>query len=318
MSAEKKRHSTKRTHKASGPGMQPVSPRSGDNGVPPEPGQVPQSEGSGVAQGDRANTEEQGDKIMSEEQGTGYQPKPSLKDRLGLTKETLIHIGMAVIIAVIISAVIASQTGVSQGAYNEEMAQMAQSIATQGSEIASNDGDISDLHEDFGTINEQYGGVANTVALHTGSINSTTARVGTLEGEVTDIQTELAAVCSPPEAYLTGTVGNYTIHAEASEVGNYTANAHLVFSPMIAVGNATTYSEAVANFTATINYTAANVKAYVPIAVYDGTAWGISQVWWNIGTFALTADTEKAIAVLFGGLADTPSFAYVEIYPALK
>ena len=315
--SEKRKQRAKRTHKASGSGVQPVSPRSGDNGVPPEPGQVPQSESPGVAQEDRTNTEEQGDGTMSE-QGSGYQPKPSLKDRLGLTKETLIHIGMAVIIAVIISAVIASQTGVSQSAYNAEQAQQAQSIATQGSEIASNDGDISDLHEDFGTINEQYGGVANTVALHTGSINSTTARVGTLEGEVTDIQTELAAVCSPPEAYLTGTVGNYTIHAEASEAGNYTANAHLVFSPMIAVGNATTYSEAVANFTATINYTAANMKAYVPIAVYDGTAWGISQVWWNIGTFALTADTEKAIAVLFGGLADTPSFAYVEIYPARR
>ena len=60
------------------------------------------------------------------EPGTGYQPKPSLKDRLGLTKETLIHIGMAVIIAVILSAVIANQTGVSRGVYNADMARMEQ------------------------------------------------------------------------------------------------------------------------------------------------------------------------------------------------
>jgi len=315
MSADKKRGPTKRTHKASGPVMQPVSSRSGDNGVPPEPGQVPQSESQGVAQEDRANTEGQGDGTMSEEKGTGYQPKPSLKDRLGLTKETLIHIGMAVIIAVIIGAVIASQTGVSQSAYNEEQAQQAQSIATQGSEIASNDGDISDLREDFGTINEQYGGVANTVALHTGSINSTTARVGTLEGEVTDIQTELAAVCSPPEAYLTGTVGNYTIHAEASETGNYTASVHLVYSKAFSFNG--TYEEAQQYFYTGINWTT-GTPYYQTIVSFNGSHWGLAEVWWNIGTFTLTADTEKGIAVLFGGLADTPSFAYVEIYPALK
>ena len=114
------------------------------------------------------------------------------------------------------------------------------------------------------------------------------------------------------------TVGNLTIHAEASDAGDYTAVVHLVFATAVTVGNATTYSEAVANWTATVNWGHANAKAYIPVAVYNGTAWGIRQVWWDIGVFALVADTEEAINVLFGGLADTPSYAYVEIYPALE
>ena len=258
---------------------------------------------------------------MSEEreQQTAYQPRPSLKDRLGLTKENLIHIAMAVIIAVIISAVVASQTGVSGGTYAADMVRMEQGITTMGSNIADNAQDISDLRGDIRTTTEQYSGVANTVALHTGSIDSLGGRIDTVEGNITAIEDELATASdSPPEGYLTGMVGNYTLHARCSEAGNFTANVHLVFATPTTVGNATTYSEAVANFTATVNYTVANVKPYVPVAIYNGTAWGISQVWWNIGTFALAADTEATISILFGGLANTSSFAYVEVWPILK
>jgi len=244
---------------------------------------------------------------MSEEQKeqTGYQPKPSLKDRLGLTKETLIHIAMAVIIAVILSALVGSQLNVSGGTYDADMARMEQSITKMASDVAGNAQDIGEVQSDLGIINDQYGGVANTVGLHTGSIEAHGARLDTVEGNVTTLWDEFAAVCSPPEAYLTGnfTTGNITIHAEASSNGTYTANVHLVFAT------------AVVNWTTTVNWTAPNVKDYIAVENHDGDTTG---VWWNIGTFALAADTEKDITVLFGGLADTVSFAYVEIYPALK
>jgi len=242
------------------------------------------------------------------EQNTGYQPKPSLKDRLGLTKETLIHIAMAVIIAVILSSLVSSQLNVSGGTYDADMARMEQSVTKMASYVAGNAQDIGELQSDLGIINDQYGGVANTVGLHTGSIEAQGTRLDTVEGNITTLRDEFAAVCSPPEAYLTGnfTTGNLTIHAEASSNGTYTANVHLVFAT------------AVANWTATANWTAANVKAYVPVVTYNGTDWLTTGVWWNIGTFALVADTQKDITVLFGGLADTVSFAYVEIYSAWK
>lgn len=341
--------------------------------------------------------------------------KDRIKEALGLDKVAGVHLAMAVIISVIITAVIFTQVGVGQGAYNTEQAQQAQSIATQGSEIASNDDDISDLQDDFRTMGEQYSELVEDMGLQSGNItawqtrltdaagditglgrtlgalNATVGNVTTnvtvmqsllatfnvsladnltailslgfnltalgsdieinagnitdlkgdvatlagtvgshsgyldlldddveaLAGNITAMQGELETIGSPPEAYLSGnlTSGNLTIHAEASEAGDYTADVHLVFTPTIGVGNATTYSEAVANWTATVNWAVADAKLYIPVASYNGTTWAISQVWWNVGAFELAADTD--IAVLFGGLADMPSFAYVEIYPAL-
>jgi len=237
-------------------------------------------------------------------------------DKINLNKEAWIKILMAVAISVIISTVVL----LTQAPSNADMAQAEDRVSTVESTASGNAADISELQNDTDTIEQQYGGVANTVSLHTGSINSLKGRMDTAEGNITAICDELATVGSPPEGYLTGTFGNYTLHAKASEAGNYTANVHLVFAPPIGVGNATTYSEAVANFTATVNWTMANVKAYVPIANYNGTTWGISQVWWNVGTFTLVANNETAVAIPFAGLNSTymPNFAYVEVFPVLK
>ena len=240
-----------------------------------------------------------------------YSWKDRLRDFLGMDRSAGVRMAMAIVIAVIIAAVIVTQVGVTQSAYNEEMAQMAQSIATQGSEITDNAVDIRDLNDDIGAMNTQYGGLTDTVALHTDNLSSHDNRLGTLEGNVTTLEgmvNNLTVPNSPPEAYLTGnlTSGNLTIHAEASESGNYTANVHLVFA------------SAAVNWTDTVTWNATNSRAYVPVTTYNGTDWLTTGTWWNVGTFELAADTEKAINVLFGGLADTVSFAYVEIYPVLQ
>ena len=126
-----------------------------------------------------------------------YQPRPSLKDRLGLTKENLIHIAMAVIIAVIISAVVANVTGVSGGTYTADMARIEQGITTMGSDVADNAQDIGDLRDEVETNAEQYSGVANTVALHTGSIEGHGTRLDTLEGDVTNLEGTVANLTLP-------------------------------------------------------------------------------------------------------------------------
>lgn len=237
----------------------------------------------------------------------------SWRDRLNLDKESIIKIGMAVGISVCIMLIIMFTQTTTKGQYNADMTRMEQGITTLGSKVADNTADI-------GTITEQYGDIANTVAWHTNSIESQGDRLSATEGDITTIKTELATVGSSPEGYLTSNFasGNLTLHTRASEAGNYTANVHLVFAPLISAGNATTYDEAVAAFYGSVNWTMDNIKAYIPVVSYNGTSWATSQVWWNIGTFALAADTDTDISVLFGGLASTPSFAYVEIYPALE
>lgn len=235
------------------------------------------------------------------------------RDRFNLDKEFLIKMGMAVGISVCIMLIVFFTQGVPKGTYNAGMTRMEQGITTLGSKVADHDTDITDLQGDIGVITD-------TAGLHTGSIESLDGRLDTAETDIATIEGELAAVGSPPEGYLTGnfTSGNLTLYARANNTGNYTANVHLVFAPPISAGNATTYDEAVAAFYGSVNWTAANVKAYIPVASYNGTDWSISQVWWNIGTFVLIADINTDISILFGGLADTPSFAYVQIHPALK
>ena len=236
----------------------------------------------------------------------------SLGDRLELDKPSLIKIGMAVGISVCIMLIVFFTQGIPRGEYNASMTRMEQGITTMGSQIADNTADITGLASDAATTAEQYSDIANTVIGHTGDISTLDDRIDTAEGNITTLEATLAA-----EGYLTGMVGNYILHAKAGTAGNYTANVHLVFSPPISAGNATTYDEAMAAFYGSVNWTAANVKAYTLVASYNGTAWGISQAWWNISTFALVAGTDTDITVLFAGLANTPSFAYAEIYPVL-
>lgn len=146
----------------------------------------------------------------------------------------------------------------------------------------------------------------------TGNVTAMFTTLLDIEGDLED------AMNSPPEAYLTGTFGNYILHAKSNVAGDFTANVHLVFSPPLGVGNATTYSQAVANFYASLIWMAPNIKAYVPVPTYNGIDWGISEVWWSVDTFELAANTETNFNIIFGGLAAMPSFAYVVIYPALK
>lgn len=242
----------------------------------------------------------------------------SFRDRLDLDKPSIIKMAMAVGISVCIMLIVFFTQGVPKGEHNADMTRMEQGITTLGSKVADNSADIAGLQTDT----QQYSGVAATVVLHTTNINLMEGRLNGLNGDIDTLQDKLATVGSPPEAYLTGnfTSGNLTLHAKAHETGNYTANVHLVFAPPISTGNVTTQGEAMAAFYGSVNWTVTNAEAYVPVLTYNGSTWGVSQVWWNIGTFALAADTDTDISVVFGGLNTTYAsvFAYVEIYPVLK
>ena len=158
--------------------------------------------------------------------------------------------------------------------------------------------------------------ISNTTAENSDDIETLQSWAEDAEDRITTVET----LNSPPEGYLTGTVGNYTLHAKAREVGNYTANVNLVYSTPVSAGNATTYDGTLQAFYASVNWSASLVPDYVCSLTCDNTTWGISKVFFSIGTFALEADIEKTIAVPFGGLNSTyePDFAYVEVYPVLR
>jgi hypothetical protein len=233
-------------------------------------------------------------------------------ERLSLSKETWIHIGMAVGIAVVISVIILITTTPRIDTYNDDINQLNADIASTAGEL---DGILGlgplATDDDLNTLN-------GTVADHTSDIGYLNSRINDTDGRINAITNDLEGlVCSPPDAYLTGIFGNYTLHIKSSKAGNFTANVNLIYSTPIVVGNATTHCGAISAFYASINWTAPNVQGYVPTVAYNGAAWGITKVSLNIGTFALAAGAETTIDIILSGLNSTykPSFAYIDIYP---
>jgi len=174
---------------------------------------------------------------------------------------------------------------------------------------------IGNLAGNLTALTGQVDTISTTTTTNDHDINALQDWQDTTEPRITVLESQN----SPPKGYLTGTLGHYTLHAKCNEAGNFTANVHLVYSPPLSVGNGTTQDQAVSAFYGSINWGLAN-RDYVPTLTYNGSAWGVSQVWFNIGTFAMAANNETAIDIIFSGLtgAYSPDFAYVEVWPVLK
>ena len=247
-----------------------------------------------------------------------------VKETLNTHKVTVIAIAVAIAVAAAISGGMIHELAPSKSAHNADMTRLDGEMSAMTNHVVGLTDDVDGIvalgplatEDELVTIGNQTAGNAfNISALQT--------RVGTAEDRIQEAREDIANLLgSPPEGYLTGTFGNYTLHAKCSTAGNYTANVNLVYSTPINVGNATTQDEVLSLFCSSINWAAASVPDYICDITYSGnaTSWGISRVWWNIGTFKLVANTEKAVAITFGGLNSTyePDFAYVEVFPVLK
>lgn len=167
--------------------------------------------------------------------------------------------------------------------------------------------------------------VTNAVGDQAADISDLDERTGIAEvkltqarTDITTIQGEIAGVLnSSLVATLAGTFGNYTLSVKSDEAGDFMAKVHLVYQP--SVGNATSYTDALDDFYASVNWTVnAMVPQYVVVPSFNGTAWDITEVWWNVGTVELTAGTEVALNITCAGLdsAWEPDCIYVEVYKA--
>lgn len=243
--------------------------------------------------------------------------RESFLDKIREHKTMLIQIGVVVAIAVVVSAIMITGLATAKGAYDDDIMGLEGDIARAGASINT-----------LGTsLNARMDGVEAAAEAATSEVSiisvATTENsdaIGTLQTWKDDADpriTELEGQNSPPEGYLTGTVGNYTLHAECSEAGNFTANVHLVYSR--AFGYNGTYEDAQQYFYSGINWTQ-GTPFYRTVITFNGTGWNLGELWWNIGTFPMAANNGTAVAVKFGGLNSTyePDFAYVEVFPVLR
>jgi hypothetical protein len=239
----------------------------------------------------------------------------SFKDRLidwVNNKGAWTHILLAVGITLLVTTIILAAAMPSKGVVN------------------ANAGDIGGLKTTIGTVVDALSTKASQTELDGFSENVTNAlddqardvtglrnRVNTAETKLNEARTDITNIQDSlaDQVSLTGTFGNYTLHAKSNVAGNFTANVHLIYSAPIYVGNTTTHDETLSAFYSGISWTE-TTPLYATVATFNGMAWGISEVWWNIGTFELVGNTEKALNIKCTGLNSTwkPSFAYVEVW----
>lgn len=248
----------------------------------------------------------------------------SVKEALSTHKATVIAVAVAIAVAAAISGGMIHGLAPSKSAYNVDMTRIDGEMAAMTNHVVGLTDDVEAILSlgPLATENELKI-VGNQTAGNAFNVSALQTRMGTAEDRIQEAREDIANLPgSPPEGYLTDTFGNYTLHAKSSTAGNFTANIHLVYSAPISTGNTTTQGEALSTFYAGINWAAASVPDYVCDLTCSGNAstWGISRVWFNIDTFELVANTEKVVAVTFGGLNSTyePDFAYVEVFPVLK
>ena len=249
----------------------------------------------------------------------------SWKDRLtdwanqrGAWTHILVAVGVTLLITTVILAAAMPSKGVVNanvvgiGKVQTTIGTIADGLAKKATRTEFDD--LSEVVTD--ALDDRVGNITGLVS----RMNTTEAKLDEARTDITAIQDSLAGlVCSPPEAYLTGTFGDYILHAKSSDAGYFTANVHLVYSAPIHTGNTTTHDEILSAFYSGIIWVE-TTPSYAAVATFNGTAWGISEVWWNVGTFELAANDETVMDISCAWLnsAWEPNFAYVEVWPILK
>jgi hypothetical protein len=251
--------------------------------------------------------------------------KDKAREWIRTNQTTLIYIGAAIAIAVIVNAIMTPSLAVTHGEHDAAMTRVDQGFSHMGAELADTARTLTSVSRDLEAAEDAVANLTETVGGYDEAIGAMGTRVGSTESSIERVEGNLAEVeeavnklNSPPEAWLTGVAGNYTLHAKSSKAGDFTANVVLCYSPPVAI-NATSHGEAMDAFYGGLT-AGATLKPYVPTVSYNGTDWGVSSVSFNVGTFALDAGVVKPIAVVYGGLPTgyVPEWAYAEVYQALK
>ena len=233
-----------------------------------------------------------------------------IADRLNLSKEVWIHIGIACGIAVLIGSLIV--LGITPR--NSEVAGLHDEIDGVATAIGGLTTDVDAIQAAI----DGMAGLPNDVAGHANWLADLDSRVDDTEYRITTVAADLEDItCSPPETRLTGTFGDYTLYVNSSEPGNFTVILHMAYEPPLAAGGVNaTYNEAMAGFY--MGMVTSLDRYYIPALVYSGgdNRWLVTEVSFNVGVFDMEADTSTTVDITFTGLTITqaPDFAYVEVH----
>jgi len=238
------------------------------------------------------------------------------KEWLTTHKVLLLQIVAVAGIVAVVAAVIIPSIASRGKSYDEALERVEQSMSNMSAQLAG----LSN------TVTRVSANLENAITDFTDVMRDTQGEVQGIGGAASQfitmleqLQDDLARISDgPPTAWLTGTFGDYTLHTRSNEGGNFTANIYLRYDAPVAL-NATSYSEAMDEFYADVDWDDEDVRAYVPILIHNGTAWFVTAIHFNVGTFVLEAGVVREVAVVYGGLEGyEPDWAYVEIYPVLK
>lgn len=220
--------------------------------------------------------------------------------RLDLTRESWKAIGIAVGVSLVIVAIILAVAMPRQAYYQEQIDTLSASWAYA---VIQNQETVNKLWDKVQNITGAFSNQTDELNLYHAQLLDALDRLSIAENNLANFHCSI-------EGYLTGTYPDYKLYVKTSEAGNYTADVHLVYQP--AAGNYTSYNQTLTEFYASINFTAA--PAYATTITFNGTAWGISEVWFNIGVYGIEPPSVAVIPITCTGLNLTPSFAYVEVF----
>lgn len=221
-------------------------------------------------------------------------------ERWGITREVWVHILMSCGIIMVVVAII---LGISIGGMKADIRQQSEQFAQ---DLAGIIGQQQAGYDQFqANMTEQLDDMGGEIQ------NDLQALIGAMQAELDQLQSDLGSLTA---AYLTGEYGNYSVHVKALVGGNFTVNVHLQYSP--GKGNSTDYAAALDYFYTSVNWTMGGVPSYVCSPTFNGTAWVITDVWFNIGSFALHPDGVSILPVACTGLNTTwvPDLAYVDVF----
>ena len=222
----------------------------------------------------------------------------SIKDRIPEEfkpdREGWAHIGMAALIAILISSLIVLALLPAKATITDIDRLDAAYAALDDGLAAINDAGPYATTEGLTNVNAALTDYALNVIDLTWRVTATENAIDEIAG-------------SPYEWQLSS---GYQLHIFGN--GNFTANMYLCIEPVVAV-NATTYSDAVAFFYSGVNRATAS-QEYIPVVAFTGSTWVITQVWFNIGQFDVP--TERTLDITVAGLNTTYNieYAYVGVY----
>lgn len=234
-------------------------------------------------------------------------------DTLDFDRRSGIHLGIAVGLAVLLAWAMIGGLTVDKGDYTTEMERLEAGVTGLGSQLATF---VAETNGTLNTVSDRVTTLQTDVDGTNGDINSLETRIGTAEGDINTLEDTLTGA---PKAWLAGGAGSFTFHTLSGNDGSFTASIHLCYDEPVSL-NATDYSEAVGMFYSSVTWTDEDTQAYVPDVAYNGTAWEVVSISFNIGTFALQAGVPDEMIVVYNGLPEAYklSWAYADVWQVLK